>query len=89
MELKPPFILILSQRIILLIVPYGIETRNLVDEIDKHVLLLIVPYGIETGHIHHAFLHHIILLIVPYGIETNCRIAGILPVRAFNRTLWN
>ena len=34
----------------LLIVPYGIETKNAVEKVFAFVTLLIVPYGIETGN---------------------------------------
>ena len=52
--------------------------------------LLIVPYGIEiTSKVGFKQILHF-LLIVPYGIEIlseNRR--SLLPVGAFNRTLWN
>ena len=53
----------------LLIVPYGIETKFLELNMRQGYSLLIVPYGIETdlGMSRIALSR---LLIVPYGIET-------------------
>ena len=53
----------------LLIVPYGIETNNLLS-VTIFPLLLIVPYGIETIGVSLVPDRILILLIVPYGIET-------------------
>ena len=55
--------------ILLLIVPYGIETISNWNSFDFCIILLIVPYGIETklSIINGAT---VVLLIVPYGIET-------------------
>ena len=52
----------------LLIVPYGIETRN-AEDVSNVARLLIVPYGIETFAINRQ-TNKYFLLIVPYGIET-------------------
>ena len=53
---------------ILLIVPYGIETSDIMSESISSILL-IVPYGIETKEgVQCRLLDS--LLIVPYGIET-------------------
>ena len=57
---------------LLLIVPYGIETRNDKKGVYALVQLLIVPYGIETAELA-TWWRLIALLIVPYGIETRCR----------------
>ena len=54
---------------ILLIVPYGIETRDAIAPTELPHPLLIVPYGIETLRCC-QHLPEIHLLIVPYGIET-------------------
>ena len=73
----------------LLIVPYGIETKELPDGMQAIQLLLIVPYGIETKwYLIDKVDEH--LLIVPYGIET-FQAHGRLPASyfPFNRTLWN
>ena len=48
MELKLLSLLILLHLLVLLIVPYGIET-GVGECFKKRVKLLIVPYGIETG----------------------------------------
>ena len=54
---------------VLLIVPYGIETKSARVGLKRVKNLLIVPYGIETAEIL-VELVYIRLLIVPYGIET-------------------
>ena len=54
---------------VLLIVPYGIETRNRIS-CNRYTRLLIVPYGIETIEIPFTKNSFTALLIVPYGIET-------------------
>ena len=54
---------------VLLIVPYGIETRHRLRVYNSHHLL-IVPYGIETIIVYSRFQYFPRLLIVPYGIET-------------------
>ena len=53
----------------LLIVPYGIETMEEMDE-RMRINLLIVPYGIETQEHRASDSQCKRLLIVPYGIET-------------------
>ena len=55
--------------IVLLIVPYGIET-HFTHNTRARGLLLIVPYGIETRQVRGAGRRGGLLLIVPYGIET-------------------
>ena len=62
---------------LLLIVPYGIETKNLL-KILLEFYLLIVPYGIETlfGEYKSDLIK---LLIVPYGIETYIFYASPIP----------
>ena len=87
MELKRNKLLIRMTFIRLLIVPYGIETKEEVDyEVEQQ--LLIVPYGIETPFFASLNISKT-LLIVPYGIETwNVSLRVTLFV-AFNRTLWN
>ena len=70
MELKHgTFCTFNSNFIILLIVPYGIETLFIDIDIRQSDILLIVPYGIETMV---AMVGDEVkeLLIVPYGIET-------------------
>ena len=62
-------ICVLSPPRLLLIVPYGIETRD-PREFVSYVRLLIVPYGIET-YSGSRQAEVIWLLIVPYGIETS------------------
>ena len=47
MELKHDLRLLQTYPVLLLIVPYGIETHN-VPTLKVELLLLIVPYGIET-----------------------------------------
>ena len=73
--------------VILLIVPYGIETWERIMA-EYRCDLLIVPYGIETK-MTRAYSFVAELLIVPYGIETYSRCAGSGSALAFNRTLWN
>ena len=68
MELKLSKSALLSSSRDLLIVPYGIETRNKSGEAGK-AGLLIVPYGIETVTGSGTPTKRE-LLIVPYGIET-------------------
>ena len=71
MELKQ--IIFHNKRIvpyILLIVPYGIETRSRPDHLLEAHKLLIVPYGIETKLQANQEYTDANLLIVPYGIET-------------------
>ena len=71
----------------LLIVPYGIETGNVLKG-SRVFRLLIVPYGIETGDT--QVLHdEAVLLIVPYGIETVELSAKLVTMLTSNRTLWN
>ncbi len=53
----------------LLIVPYGIETRDVTIK-TYSAFLLIVPYGIETKTVIFLPFMGVYLLIVPYGIET-------------------
>ena len=53
----------------LLIVPYGIETRQPGKPFGEDENLLIVPYGIETSKLA-VRTSLFALLIVPYGIET-------------------
>ena len=68
MELKRSLPHAVSSMILLLIVPYGIETLlEYYQEQGKR--LLIVPYGIETysAVTNYSWTY---LLIVPYGIET-------------------
>ena len=73
--------------LLLLIVPYGIETRiQIKTELLK--VLLIVPYGIETEYAKEMF-DYTGLLIVPYGIETSLFHLLIMLQLSFNRTLWN
>ena len=63
----------------LLIVPYGIETRDRQHE--RMVLrLLIVPYGIETFFVVSITVQVSLLLIVPYGIETTKQTVRHLPL---------
>ena len=64
----------LHSRDLLLIVPYGIETKFSKNEIQL-VNLLIVPYGIETSFRLSSLLPLTGLLIVPYGIETQLLVA--------------
>ena len=71
----------------LLIVPYGIETRNSRERM-KVNYLLIVPYGIETLPYFVVYGRNG-LLIVPYGIETWFKAKKAKKSFAFNRTLWN
>ena len=88
MELKLLKLYYIANQILLLIVPYGIETTKMQPR-SSYGKLLIVPYGIETQSATEAALAFG-LLIVPYGIETNLRLC--IPPRfawAFNRTLWN
>ena len=73
--------------IILLIVPYGIETEIRRTRLESEKLL-IVPYGIETTD-ESSFTNAYKLLIVPYGIETVAFAFSRRKVRTFNRTLWN
>ena len=54
---------------VLLIVPYGIETR-FAATVSALRCLLIVPYGIETKRGIYVAVDSTPLLIVPYGIET-------------------
>ena len=49
MELKLIQVLLYLLAIVLLIVPYGIETWNFASFSECTVILLIVPYGIETN----------------------------------------
>ena len=56
--------------IVLLIVPYGIETDDASHLNVKLRNLLIVPYGIETTSGRRRCVEAGRLLIVPYGIET-------------------
>ena len=72
----------------LLIVPYGIETREWIYLVWGYFKLLIVPYGIET-HTYLCFRSESVLLIVPYGIETPFRHSSLCGPVSFNRTLWN
>ena len=65
MELKQITCQAVSAVILLLIVPYGIETKITFFISQRFKSLLIVPYGIETGN-----TGNLLLLIVPYGIET-------------------
>ena len=58
------------QRVVLLIVPYGIEILHTLLLRQKLQLLLIVPYGIEIGEYASQYATFR-LLIVPYGIEIN------------------
>ncbi|EKA91546.1 hypothetical protein HMPREF1203_00723 [Bacteroides fragilis HMW 610] len=62
MELKLPFLLSSSRANEVLIVPYGIETRNVIRD-SKEEGVLIVPYGIET--------HQPIELLIPRN-SVNC-----------------
>ena len=48
MELKPHLHIQKKVLPLLLIVPYGIETRRKAQVLPLHLQLLIVPYGIET-----------------------------------------
>ena len=75
MELKLRGCSSTSFPLILLIVPYGIET-NVPALSRKTKLLLIVPYGIETRYVSRSSLA-LRLLIVPYGIETDEKIVAI------------
>ena len=68
MELKLPNSVNCLNVIILLIVPYGIETMEYA-VIAAKFDLLIVPYGIETME-YAVIAAKFDLLIVPYGIET-------------------
>ena len=73
--------------IVLLIVPYGIETNERKVR-DYWEYLLIVPYGIETRY-QQKDECDLTLLIVPYGIET-CEAAKLeVMCPPFNRTIWN
>ena len=60
----------LDAGLLLLIVPYGIET-DLKEHTTNQCLLLIVPYGIETLFLSFCASVSQTLLIVPYGIETS------------------
>ena len=73
MELKPCTLSDFRFSIMLLIVPYGIETGLLPWQQTGFWPLLIVPYGIETSSrlLLAAFNR---LLIVPYGIETEIQV---------------
>ena len=82
---KPTF----SYYLVLLIVPYGIETQNHCHCAMFVSLLLIVPYGIETLCTDLIRRECLTLLIVPYGIETSYCLAAGCRVLSFNRTLWN
>ncbi len=53
-----------------LIVPYGIETEELIFSAIVFDLPLIVPYGIETSYLGSTTGLCCYPLIVPYGIET-------------------
>ncbi len=55
---------------LLLIEPYGIETRLCFCYSVDVRCLLIEPYGIETKAVCPVFERHVPLLIEPYGIET-------------------
>ncbi len=88
MELKLGLSSIPSPLFLLLIVPYGIETK------ESEVLfaggtLLIVPYGIETDERIQNSTTESKLLIVPYGIETAILNNDAFHCFPFNRTLWN
>ena len=69
MELKRLQDVLCGFHIILLIVPYGIETFCNTSQLLLCSWLLIVPYGIETC-CSGLYNDRIALLIVPYGIET-------------------
>ena len=77
MELKRNHQLIIAVIIVLLIVPYGIETVPGCNRWLPSMVLLIVPYGIETA-ITRAKLNNLTLLIVPYGIETSTNYVGVV-----------
>ena len=88
MELKLINTMAGSNGVLLLIVPYGIETFFAKYSDFAHWQLLIVPYGIET-QVYLRRAHSQNLLIVPYGIETCISYrTGTQPL-TFNRTLWN
>ena len=61
-------VIVLVRWIVVLIVPYGIETRHN-HLITVTIKVLIVPYGIETRK-RQGCGTHASVLIVPYGIET-------------------
>ena len=88
MELKLSVGFTHTEFVMLLIVPYGIETNISVTWYLIGILLLIVPYGIETG-LSWTSNNSRDLLIVPYGIETEFLGGFLTPIRAFNCTLWN
>ena len=68
MELKLRCQELVPTSFLLLIVPYGIETK--IVKLQNYLMkLLIVPYGIETSHGGERYVRSR-LLIVPYGIET-------------------
>ena len=88
MELKQTFYTHFREFIRLLIVPYGIETKEKSRKEAILSLLLIVPYGIETaGNRRDRKSYQ--LLIVPYGIETIIFSCRTNLMHSFNCTLWN
>ena len=89
MELKPMYRCGLILPALLLIVPYGIETKQGKIFLCMLVILLIVPYGIETYGSSIELDTDVRLLIVPYGIETYLRVEVLNGIEPFNRTLWN
>ena len=70
MELKLYQLVEVGHQLLLLIVPYGIETALTVTHTYSN-RLLIVPYGIETWGYGRTIPDDSYLLIVPYGIETS------------------
>ena len=81
MELKLEWVCQPAIVIVLLIVPYGIETGKSQFRFFT-TYLLIVPYGIETI-LYSCSNSVLILLIVPYGIETSIHTAIQQPVSFF------
>ena len=73
----------------LLIVPCGIETRQMLLTSKQLKPLLIVPCGIETQSSFTVKGSWIKLLIVPCGIETKYADIALTAVKTFNRTMWN
>ena len=69
MELKPSWNNMESTTMLVLIVPYGIETREKAVS-TRTITVLIVPYGIETESNINRETVVLFVLIVPYGIET-------------------
>ena len=88
MELKLSIEHNLTVHIVLLIVPYGIETFFVIRK-KNFQQLLIVPYGIETKSFVINLENLLDLLIVPYGIETLIGYSILWYYVPFNRTLWN